>query len=57
MFEKHAVSDTRPRAAIQGIRVFAAGGKRMAQLRSLAASSAYTYPLADVQQTKHIENS
>jgi hypothetical protein len=59
--------------------VFAAGGKRTAQLRSLAlsafsaareaddpaataaaraaglaASSAYTHPLADVQQTKHI---
>jgi hypothetical protein len=59
--------------------VFAGGGKRTAQLRSLAlsafsaardagdpaaaaaaraaglaASSAYTHPLADVQQTKHI---
>ncbi len=59
--------------------MFAAGGKRTAQLRSLAlsahaaareaddpaaaaaaraaglaASSAYTHPLADVQQTKHI---
>jgi hypothetical protein len=59
--------------------VFAAGGKRTAQLRSLAlaafsaareagdpaaaaaaraaglaASSAYTHPLADVQQTKHV---
>jgi hypothetical protein len=59
--------------------VFAAGGKRTAQLRSLAlsafsaaheiddpaaaaaaraaglaAASAYTHPLADVQQTKHI---
>lgn len=79
VFEKHAVSDTRPRAAIQGIRVFAGGGKRTAQLRSvalaamaaarevddpaaaaaaraagLAASSAYTHPLVDVQQTKHI---
>jgi hypothetical protein len=79
VFEKHAVSDTRPRAAIQGIRVFADGGKRTAQLRSLAlaamaaarevvdpaavaaaraaglaASSAYTHPLADVRQTKHI---
>lgn len=79
VFEKHAVSDTRPRAAIEGIRVFAGGGKRTAQLRSLAlaamsaareagdpaaaaaaraaglaASSAYTHPLADVQQTKHI---
>src|SRR5512138_715686 len=79
VFEKHVVSDTRPRAAIEGIRVFAAGGKRTAQLRSLAlsafsaareagdpaaaaaaraaglaASSAYTHPLVDVQQTKHI---
>ncbi len=79
VFERHAVSDTRPRAAIEGIRAFASGGKRTAQLRSLAmaamtaarevgdpaaaaaaraaglaASSAYTHPLADVQQTKHI---
>jgi hypothetical protein len=79
VFEKHAGSDTRPRAAIEGIRVFASGGKRTAQLRilalaamtagreagdpaaaaaaraaGLAASSAYTHPLADVQQTKHI---
>ncbi|MEJ2267148.1 MAG: hypothetical protein P8X95_27195 [Anaerolineales bacterium] len=79
VYEKHAGSDSRPRAAIEGIRVFAAGGKRTAQLRSLAlsaysaareandpaaaaaaraaglaASSAYTHPLADVQQTKHI---
>lgn len=79
VFEKHAGSDLRPRAAIAGIRVFAAGGKRTAQLRSLAlaahaaareagdpaaaaaaraaglaAASAYTHPLADVQQTKHI---
>jgi hypothetical protein len=79
VFEKHYVSDSRPRAAIDGIRVFAAGGKRTAQLRSLgwaayaasreasdpapsaaaysaclAAASAYTHPLADVHQTKHI---
>jgi len=79
VYEKHADSDSRPRAAIEGIRVFAAGGKRTAQLRSLAlaahaaareindpaaaaaaraaglaAASAYTHPLADVQQTKHI---
>lgn len=79
VFETHADADTRPRAAIEGIRVFAAGGKRTAQLRNLAlaamtaareigdpaaaaaaraaglaASSAYTHPLADVQQTKHI---
>jgi hypothetical protein len=79
VYEKHAGSDSRPRAAIEGIRAFAAGGRRTAQLRSLAlsafsaareahdpaaaaaaraaglaASSAYTHPLADVQQTKHI---
>jgi hypothetical protein len=72
-------SDPRPRAAIDGIRIFANGGKRTAELRTLAlaafsvaretgdpavaaaaraaglaASSAYTHPLADVQQTKHI---
>ncbi len=79
VYEKHADSDSRPRAALEGIRVFAAGGRRTAQLRSLAlsahsaaretndpaaaaaaraaglaAASAYTHPLADVQQTKHI---
>lgn len=79
VYETCADSDSRPRAAIEGIRVFAGGGKRTAQLRSLAlsaysaareaddpaaaaaaraaglaASSAYTHPLADVQQTKHI---
>ena len=79
VYENHAISDSRPRAAIEGIRVFANGGKRTAQLRTLAlsafsaareaddpaasaaaraaglaASSAYTHPLADVQQTKHI---
>jgi len=79
VYETNADSDSRPRAAIEGIRVFAGGGKRTAQLRSLAlaafsaareagnpaaaaaaraaglaASSAYTHPLADVQQTKHI---
>ena len=79
VYESYAHSDSRPRAAIGGIRVFAAGGKRTARLRSLAlaafsaareasdpaaaaaaraaglaASSAYTHPLADVQQTKHI---
>ena len=79
VYETHADSDSRPRAAMEGIRVFAHGGKRTAQLRSLAlsalsaareannpaaaaaaraaglaASSAYTHPLADVQQTKHI---
>jgi hypothetical protein len=79
VYETRVDSDTRPRAAIEGIRVFAGGGKRTAQLRSLAlsafdaareandpaaaaaaraaglaASSAYTHPLADVNQTKHI---
>lgn len=79
IFERRVVSDLRPRAAIEGARTFAAGGKRAAQLRALAmqsfaaarqaidpaataaaraaglaASSAYTHPLADVEQTKHI---
>ena len=79
VFEEHEASDLRPREAIEGVRLFAAGGRRTAQLRTLAlaafaasreaanpaaasaaksaglaASSAYTHPLADVQQTKHI---
>lgn len=79
IYEIHIASDSRPRAAIEGIRIFAGGGRRTAQLRTLAlaafsaareagdpaaaaaaraaglaASSAYTHPLADVQQTKHI---
>ncbi len=79
VYEKHADSDARPRAALEGIRVFAAGGRRTAQLRTLAlsafsaareaddpaaaaaaraagvaAASAYTHPLVDVHQTKHI---
>ncbi len=79
VYETYTDSDSRPRTAIEGIRVFASGGRRTAQLRSLAlsafsaardaddpaaaaaaraaglaASSAYTHPLADVQQTKHI---
>jgi hypothetical protein len=79
VYEARAVSDSRPRAAIAGIRVFAGGGNRTARLRSLAmeafsaarevgdppaaaaaraaslaASSAYTHPLADVHQTTHI---
>jgi hypothetical protein len=82
IYETHPDSDSRPRAAIEGIRGFAAGGKRTAQLRSLAleahaaaravsdpaaaaaaraaglaAASAYTHPLADVHQTKHIVGS
>lgn len=79
IYESQAGADARPREAIEGIRAFAAGGKRVAQLRSLAlranaaaremgdpaamaaaraaglaASSAYTHPLVDVEQTKHI---
>ncbi len=79
IYEARIVADTRPRAALEGIRLFAGGGKRTAHLRTLAlsayaaaretedraaaaaaraaglaASSAYTHPLADVQQTKHI---
>lgn len=79
IFESHGVSDIRPRAAIEGIREFAEGGKRAALLRSLAvkahaaarevgdpaaaaaarsagtaAASAYTHPLVDVHQTKHV---
>jgi hypothetical protein len=79
IFEGYEKQDARPREAIEGIRVFAAGGRRTALLRrlslaalaaareasspaaaaaawsaSLAAASAYTHPLADVQQTKHI---
>jgi hypothetical protein len=36
LFEAKAPSDTRAREAIEGIRAFARGGKRTAQLRSLA---------------------
>jgi len=36
LFEAKAPSDTRPREAIEGIRAYARGGKRTAQLRSLA---------------------
>lgn len=82
IFEKHRASDPRPLAAIEGIRLFAAGGRRVARLRVLAlqalaaardvddpaaaaaaraagsaAASAYTHPLVDVQQTKHIVGS
>ncbi|MCB0111786.1 MAG: hypothetical protein KDE53_37940, partial [Caldilineaceae bacterium] len=79
VYELHAAADARPRAALDGIQEFAAGGKRAVRLRSLAmaahaaareigvpvaaaaaraaghaAASAYTHPLRDVQQTKHI---
>ena len=36
VYETHADSDARPRAAIEGIREFAGGGKRTARLRTLA---------------------
>jgi hypothetical protein len=36
VFAKHVDSDSRPYAAIEGIRVFAGGGKRTARLRVLA---------------------
>ena len=39
LFEAKASSDTRPREAIEGIRVFARGGKRTARLRSLALAA------------------
>jgi hypothetical protein len=39
IFENYAGSDSRPRAAIEGIRIFAGGGKRTAQLRSLALAA------------------
>jgi hypothetical protein len=35
-FETEAPTDTRPRVAIEGARAFACGGKRTAQLRSVA---------------------
>ncbi|MFZ0545727.1 MAG: putative immunity protein [Candidatus Promineifilaceae bacterium] len=79
IYEELNGDDPRPRDAINGIRVFANGGKRIAKLRvlaldayrasletedpaasaaaqaaSLAAAAAYTHPLVDVQQTKHI---
>lgn len=79
IYESQPNADSRPRAAVEGIRVFASGGGRTARLRTLslaafaaareihhpaaeaaaraaglAASSAYTHPLVDVQQTKHI---
>lgn len=79
IYEELNKGDTRPRDALNGIRVFANGGKRNTNLRvlaldayrasletkdlaasaaaqsaSLAAATAYTHPLVDVQQTKHI---
>lgn len=82
VYERRAHADPRLRAAIEGIREFAAGGRRTARLRTLAldahaaarevgdpaasaaaraagtaAASAYTHPLADVHQTKHVVGS
>jgi len=79
VFVTHTSSDPRPRAAIEGSRAFAAGGRRTAQLHRLAlaaltaarevghpaaaaaaraaclaASAAYTHPLAGINQAKHI---
>lgn len=79
IYEGLEAGDRRPREAIEGIRAFADGGKRVAKLRvlaleayraslavkepaasaaaqaaGLAAASAYTHPLADIQQTKHV---
>jgi len=39
IYEAHVDSDSRPRAAIEGIRTFAGGGRRTAQLRSLALAA------------------
>jgi hypothetical protein len=39
LFEAKAPSDTRPRDAIEGIRIFARGGKRTVQLRSVALAA------------------
>ena len=79
LFEAKAPLDARPREAIEGIRVFARGGQRMALLRSQAlaahasarevgdlaasaaarsaghaAATAYTHPLATLDQAKHV---
>ena len=39
IYENHIDSNSRPRATIEGIRIFAGGGRRTAQLRSLALSA------------------
>jgi hypothetical protein len=39
LFEAKAPADPRPRKAIEGIRIFARGGKRTAQLRSFALAA------------------
>jgi len=39
LYEAKAPADTRPREAIEGIRIFAGGGKRTVQLRSVALAA------------------
>lgn len=39
LFEAKAPADTRPREAIEGIRIFACGGKRTVQLRTCALAA------------------
>lgn len=39
VYETHVDADSRPRAAIEGIRVFASGGRRTTQLRALAGAA------------------
>lgn len=39
LFEAKAPADTRPREAIEAIRLYASGGKRTAQLRSIAVAA------------------
>lgn len=48
LYEKYVDADPRPRNAIEGIRCFAEGGKRTAQLRSLA--------MAAYAAARHAEN-
>ena len=60
IYEEYCEGDARPRDAIADIRVFSDNGKRNAKLRVLAmdasqaAATAFTHPLRDVQQTKHL---
>jgi len=39
LFQARQTSDTRPQEAIEGVRLFAQGGKRVARLRSLALAA------------------
>ena len=43
VYETHPDSDSRPRAAIEGIREFASGGKRAARLRILSYACAHIH--------------